>query len=123
MSRRDLVSHLHGIASENDIYRWERGQHQPGRAKIEALATVLECDPEYLLHGNGNGDAVPQRPATYDLALARIEVKLDAIIEAMGVALDEEIVTEAAEALRTHREAPAAAGKGGRSRSQRATRR
>ncbi|EKK3316493.1 helix-turn-helix domain-containing protein [Salmonella enterica] len=39
-------------ASEGSVFRWEIGKAEPPSSYINALAVVLKCEPEWLLHGN-----------------------------------------------------------------------
>ncbi|EJS3783899.1 helix-turn-helix domain-containing protein [Salmonella enterica] len=41
-------------APEGSVFRWETGKAIPSNKYINCLAAVLECDPQWLLHGNSN---------------------------------------------------------------------
>lgn len=49
LSRADVARKMPGKVSENQVYRWELGQHQPKPDTLEALAKVLECDVVYFM--------------------------------------------------------------------------
>lgn len=49
LSRPDVARLMPGKVSENQIYRWEIGKHQPNPDTLEALARVLECDVAYFM--------------------------------------------------------------------------
>jgi transcriptional regulator with XRE-family HTH domain len=81
LSRRALAKKMAGIVTENDIYRWERGQHKPGDDKLEALGLALEVDVSYFMLPEPQAGA-PDLMASLnsESQLDRIEEKLDIII-------------------------------------------
>ena len=44
LSRADVAREMPGKVNENQVYRWEKGRHQPNPDTLEALAKVLKCD-------------------------------------------------------------------------------
>jgi transcriptional regulator with XRE-family HTH domain len=92
LSRRKLVQRMEGVVTENDIYRWERGQHRPNDQTLDALAKALEVDVSYflveapqkpvpdLLHKIGGDltqlDRLEQALAQIDKRLSRLEDEL-----------------------------------------------
>lgn len=51
-------------APEGSVFRWETGKAIPSNKHINCLAAVLECDPQWLLHGNSNYKNKP--PSDYE---------------------------------------------------------
>lgn len=62
LSRADLARLMPGKVNENQIYRWEKGLHQPNPDTLEALARVLQCDVAYLMAPE------PEKTETPDLS-------------------------------------------------------
>jgi transcriptional regulator with XRE-family HTH domain len=99
LSRRALAKQMLGVVTENDLYRWERGQHRPGDDKLEALAVALEVDVSYFM--------MPEPlPGTPDLMeslngsgpLDQINAKLDAIIAHFEIDIPAETVARLSKA-------------------------
>lgn len=86
LTRRELAREMDGLATENDIYRWESGKHRPQDDTLAALARAL---------GKNYGWAVGEEPdsATPDLTavladesqLDRIEKQLTELAAAVDV--------------------------------------
>jgi transcriptional regulator with XRE-family HTH domain len=49
LSRADVAREMPGKVSENQLYRWEKGLHQPQPETLEALAKVLQCDVAFFV--------------------------------------------------------------------------
>lgn len=86
LSRPDLARRMPGKVSENQIYRWEAGKHQPKADTLEALAAALETQPSAFMAPVSIKDETPDPfgdPAADDLA-ASVEERLDRIEEQLG---------------------------------------
>ncbi|EHC5871359.1 helix-turn-helix domain-containing protein [Salmonella enterica subsp. enterica serovar Eastbourne] len=46
-------------APEGSVFRWEFGKAEPSSSYINALAVVLKCEPEWLLHGDST-NVIPE---------------------------------------------------------------
>lgn len=94
LSRRRLIERMEGVATENDLYRWERGQHRPKDDTLETLARALEVDAAYFLAPEpepGTADVIPlMRPGNFQAQLDRVEAKLDAIRDHLGIISDDD---------------------------------
>ena len=78
LSRGEVARKMPGKVSENQIYRWEKGQHQPNPDTLEELAKVLERDVYYFMSPPPDDEASRETPdpfATNDDAglLARLD--------------------------------------------------
>jgi transcriptional regulator with XRE-family HTH domain len=89
LSRPDVVSQMSGRVNENQLYRWEKGLHQPNPDTLEELARILECDVADLMAPEPDKTSTPdpfevQDPTT--AALARIEQSLNDLVERLVAA-------------------------------------
>jgi transcriptional regulator with XRE-family HTH domain len=90
LSRADVAREMPGKVSENQVYRWEKGLHQPKSDTLEALAGVLERDVSYFMATPPDKTDTPDPfPASDGAVLAEInrrlgviEERLDALTEA-----------------------------------------
>lgn len=44
LSRTDVAREMPGKVGENQVYRWEKGLHQPNPDTLQALAVALKCE-------------------------------------------------------------------------------
>ncbi len=88
LSRADLARLLPGKVNENQIYRWERGKHQPNPDTLQALADALEVDVAELLAPEPAEQATPDLVKSLngplDERLDRIEADLARVLQAIG---------------------------------------
>lgn len=108
LSRADLARQLPGKVSENQLYRWERGKHQPNPDTLQAIADALDCDvaelmaPEPAKQRTPDLSVVNHRPPAEDDRIGQIlEIvkELDDRLEQLMLARAQQEADEA-EALR-----------------------
>jgi transcriptional regulator with XRE-family HTH domain len=85
LSRRALVQRMEGVVTENDLYRWERGQHRPQDSTLEALAKALEVDVAYFLIEE---PAAPAPDLMRELGAQDRLGRVEALLEAIAIKLD-----------------------------------
>lgn len=102
LSRGKLVEKMQGKVTENDLYRWERGQHRPSDDTLSDLAKALEVDVSYFLVEEpeaATADLLATLSAGTDLhtlamtllrAVARLEEQVDRLERHAAVPPDEE---------------------------------
>jgi transcriptional regulator with XRE-family HTH domain len=49
LTRRQLSQRMEGLATENDLYRWESGKHRPQDDTLSAIARALDRDYAWAL--------------------------------------------------------------------------
>lgn len=49
LTREEVARAMPGKTSGNQVYRWEKGLHQPGPENLQALAGVLRVEVSYFL--------------------------------------------------------------------------
>lgn len=81
-TRRKLVGEMAGLATENDVYRWETGKHRPRDDALAAAAKALGRPLAWFMEAD--------RGETPDLSLAsddskQLEERLDGIVAAITV--------------------------------------
>jgi len=59
-----LVSKASGV-SRSSVVQWEQDTNQPRGESLIALAKALDCDPDWLLHGNDKKSYQPASPTTH----------------------------------------------------------
>lgn len=83
LSRDDLARKMPGKTTGNQIYRWEKGRHEPQPDTLEALAHALKVDVAYFFAGPSSGGATPDLMATVNGNqpddLQQIQAQLDRI--------------------------------------------
>lgn len=79
LSRSEVARRMPGKVSENQVYRWEKGLHQPNPDTLQALADVLECSVATLMSSPPVKERTPE-PFSALSQLDRIEHKLDLLI-------------------------------------------
>lgn len=85
-SRRELAKRMDGLATDNDIYRWEKGQHRPRDDALAAAARALELPLSYFFQdqargptpdlSNGSDHATPETNAAL---IAQLDARLSSI--------------------------------------------
>lgn len=55
LTRRQLSRRMEGLATENDLYRWESGLHKPQDDTLAAIATALDRDYAWAVGISPNG--------------------------------------------------------------------
>lgn len=106
-SRPALARELPGVATGNDVYRWERGKHLPRADTMEALAALFGITVADLYAGPPSS-SIQKRDLSDALngaegsQLNRIETKLDRVL---GLLLEQE-TRGAAERERDEGETP-----------------
>jgi transcriptional regulator with XRE-family HTH domain len=104
LSRADLARALPGKVNENQVYRWERGKHQPNPDTLQAIANVLEVDVAVLMAPEPEKAATPDlssQPSNADI-MAYLN-RLEGLIRQLGLdmaARDLEAIERHEEALR-----------------------
>lgn len=88
LSRRKLAQKMAGVVTENDIYRWERGQHKPGDDKLEALALALEVDVSYFMLPEPLAGTPDLMDSIGDSQLDRMEALLGEILARIDIVGD-----------------------------------
>lgn len=88
LSRAEVARRMPGKVNENQVYRWEKGRHQPNPDTLQALASVLECDVAQFMVASPDKDATPD-PFTNGDDL-ELNDRLTLITEAVA-GLDEQI--------------------------------
>jgi transcriptional regulator with XRE-family HTH domain len=81
-SRSDVARLMPGKTSENQVYRWEKGLHQPNPDTLQALAEALDCAVSDLMSPTPDKSATPDLFAVSDDEdgqLQRIEERLDEV--------------------------------------------
>lgn len=95
LSRAEVARRLPGKTNENAVYRWENGKHRPNDDTLQALANVLDTSMTYFLADEAVDEATPDLMATFSGGqLDRVEAKLDAIIDHLGVKLPDELLSQ-----------------------------
>lgn len=94
LSRPDVARLMPGKVSENQIYRWELGKHQPKADTLEALAAVLETTTGALMAPEPDKSQTPDPFTSPEDAaqLDRIEQRLDQVHQMLTQLLASEIV-------------------------------
>lgn len=59
LSRAEVARRMPGKVNENQIYRWEKGLHQPNSDTLQALANVLDCDVSQFMGPAAVKDRTP----------------------------------------------------------------
>lgn len=119
LSMAEVARRMPGKVSENQVYRWELGKHQPKPDTLEALAKVLGTTVATLMA------PTPDKTVTPDLSkngpetqFDRIEAKLDWLLILAGVEPQEAIgaVLQHAEAAAAGQHPPQSSVAKGRAR-------
>lgn len=79
-TRRELARQMDGVATENDIYRWEKGQHRPRDDALAAAARALERPLSHFVDVDRRERPDVGGPVDVEERLARIEEKLDELL-------------------------------------------
>lgn len=91
LSRADVARKMPGKVSENQVYRWELGKHQPNPDTLQALAGVLERDVGYFMAAPADKTETPDLSVVNGDRdqLERIETQLRANAEAIRALSDQ----------------------------------
>jgi transcriptional regulator with XRE-family HTH domain len=88
LSMAEVARRMPGKVSENQVYRWELGKHQPKPDTLEALAKVLKTDVAALMAPAPDKSVTPELFGTEDERLDRIQDQLGTIGQKLAVLLE-----------------------------------
>jgi transcriptional regulator with XRE-family HTH domain len=107
LSRPDVARAMPGKVSENQIYRWELGKHQPNPDTLEALARARQTDVASLMSPPPMDAETPDLAAPSESQLDVIEDKLDWLIDLLERLVGADALADAQQARHRDREPPA----------------
>lgn len=93
LSRAEVARRMPGKVNENQVYRWEKGLHQPNPDTLQALAKVLDTDVAVFMSAPADKGSTPEpfaREQSDDDVAARlveIEARLGAIEDQLSLLL------------------------------------
>lgn len=99
-TRRRVVALMEGVATENDLYRWEKGKHRSGDDNLAAVARALDVDPAYFLMEHPHGAVSPSgsEPARSVHDLVVLAERVEQIATAVEKLLDaQQVIAQMAE--------------------------
>lgn len=99
LSRAEVARRMPGKVNENQVYRWEKGLHQPNPDTLQALGLVLDCDVSFFMSPPPEQTITPELitiPVENSDRLEQIEATLELIV---GV-LEQQVGSDVLEAVR-----------------------
>lgn len=99
LSRAEVARRMPGKVNENQVYRWEKGLHQPNPDTLQALALVLDCDVALFMSPAPEKTTTPELVATPAGNAERLD-QIEATLELIVGVLEQQVGSDVLEAVR-----------------------